>query len=84
MEGEEEEEEEEKKKKAKDDDDLHVRYDSYRIILYGAGGMILCTICTYRTSTVRIWKLKKIKEDKPRRRSSLLLSENRRRGRERG
>ena len=45
MEGEEEEEEEEKKKKAKDDDDLHVRYDSYRIILYGAGGMILCTIC---------------------------------------
>ena len=73
MEGEEE-EEEEKKKKAKDDDDLHVRYDSYRIILYGAGGMILCTI----------WKLKKIKEDKPRRRSSLLLSENRRRGRERG
>ena len=45
MEGEEE-EEEEKKKKAKDDDDLHVRYDSYRIILYGAGGMILCTICT--------------------------------------
>ena len=71
MEGEEE-EEEEKKKKAKDDDDLHVRYDSYRIILYGAGGMILCI------------KLKKIKEDKPRRRSSLLLSENRRRGRERG
>jgi hypothetical protein len=42
--------EEEGEEKAKDDDDLHVRYDSYRIILYGAGGMILCTICTYRTS----------------------------------
>ena len=57
MEGEEE-EEEEKKKKAKDDDDLHVRYDSYRIILYGAGGMILCTICTYRTSTYRYLEIK--------------------------